>query len=138
MKSLLDESGNPTGESKELARIHWHYFGSSRLIYEGKILELNSFMPYSVLLRSIRRFTGPDGRQYKWNLGFFTSQLELEEVSGSSTVVAKMRQRNVIHGTKPALEIEPDVMPILDLVVVTWVFAEQRRRDIENKYPSSR
>ena len=47
----LDEDGHATEASTELARIHWHYFGSSRLVYDGKIVDLDKFLPYEGLLR---------------------------------------------------------------------------------------
>lgn len=51
IKYAQDEDGRSTGQSAELARIHWHYLGSSRLIYDGKIMEFDKFMPYKGLLR---------------------------------------------------------------------------------------
>lgn len=60
-------------------------------------------------------------------------QLELDEESSEASCVVKMRQRNVIQGTKSALEIDDTVAHMLDLVIVTWVFVERRRRDQEYK-----
>lgn len=51
MKYVLDGDERPTGENTELARIHWHYFGNSRIIFNGQILDSNAFMPYKGLLR---------------------------------------------------------------------------------------
>ena len=60
-------------------------------------------------------------------------QLELDNGTDKSTIVARMRQRNVIHGTKPVLEIDFAAVHLLDLLVITWVFVEQRRRDMDNR-----
>lgn len=44
-KKVLDEHGQPTDTSVELARIRWRAFQNSRLIFEGKILDIGVFMP---------------------------------------------------------------------------------------------
>lgn len=44
-KHVLDEDGRTSLESIELARINWNPFGSSRLVYDGKIVDFSRFMP---------------------------------------------------------------------------------------------
>ncbi|GJE88095.1 hypothetical protein PsYK624_041780 [Phanerochaete sordida] len=128
-KAVLDDKGRPTGESEELATIHWHCFRNSQLVYNDKITDINDFMPSQGMFRRTRCLTAPDGKSYRWKMGCHTSHLEVDEVTGEHSVVARMRQRNILRGTKPVLEIDELSVDLLDLVVVTWVFVEQKRRD---------
>ena len=94
MKYMLGDDGRPTDENMELARIRWHHFGSSQLIYDGQILDFNVFMPYNGLARRyvrvvepvcrnitwrcrVRTFVGSDGKSYRWRLGWFTSTVSM-------------------------------------------------------------
>lgn len=50
-KCQIDEHGGPSEASEELARIHWHTIRSSRLIYNGEIVELSKFMPAKGIMK---------------------------------------------------------------------------------------
>lgn len=58
-------------------------------------------------------------------------QLKLDDGSRDPPVVAKLRQGNVLKRRKPILEVDDSVVPILDLIVLTLVYMETRRRDTE-------
>lgn len=45
-----------------------------------------------------------------------------------------MHQRNVLEGTQPYLEIDPEGIHILELIITTWVYYESRRRDEEREH----
>jgi hypothetical protein len=47
-KCTLDGDGDSEGEAVEIARIHWHKTHSSRLVYDGKILDIDKFMPANI------------------------------------------------------------------------------------------
>jgi len=119
---------------REIARIDWKLFGSSSLVYKGSVSDMDSFMPSKGCFRTTRTFTAPDGKSYSWHLGFLNSRLELNDGSNPPKIIAQQHQRNVLGETKAFLEIDPAGMNILELIVITWVFVEGRRRDMERKY----
>lgn len=45
LKHALDESGRPMESSHELAVIQWHNIRSTQLIYDGKTVDINDFIP---------------------------------------------------------------------------------------------
>jgi hypothetical protein len=53
---------------QELARIHWHHWHSSELVYNGQILKLSEFMPQTGLTRRLVRKSGENG----WDGQMFT------------------------------------------------------------------
>ena len=44
-KHALDAAGQPTDESKEMARIHWHWTSDSKLVWNGEIKDVEKMMP---------------------------------------------------------------------------------------------
>ncbi|GJE88096.1 hypothetical protein PsYK624_041790 [Phanerochaete sordida] len=117
--------------STERGRINWHSFArSTRFIYDGKIMEAATFMPHDGL--RVRRFVAPDGKSYRWRTGWRSVHLERCEDKGASesepVIVVKMRQANPFKGRKPSLQVDDSVLQFLDLLVLTWVYVEHRRR----------
>ena len=57
-------------------------------------------------------------------------KLELADTDPSTTIMT-MRDPNptLRKGAEPALEIDASVLHLLDLLIVTWVFVERRRRE---------
>ena len=96
-------------------------------------------------------FTGPDGVQYRWSLGpggmtlpkvrvFFTSPVpstlncgtKLVTTDEKKTVIAEFhRARYFKKKQKARLEVRPAGMHMLDHIILTFVFAETRRRERE-------
>ena len=94
---------------------------------------------------------GPNGKKYRWrwtldssikvsdrhlqmyrkDSTFITAQLTLEDGSGKPPVVAKMRQWSLIRRKKPFIEVDESLESFLDLVIITLVYMETRRRDTE-------
>jgi len=117
---------------EERARIHWHRLTGSRLIYNGRILEIKSFLPKKGFLKRARTFTGPDGLSYRWVWGV-TSYLEVDDETKPAKEIAKFRQGNILKGVKPYLEIHEGGLHMVELIVITWVFVETRRREDDNQ-----
>ena len=98
---------------------------------------------------SKRNFHGPDGVTYTWSIGGPTScvsrpnslprqsidllcilgQLHVQDENGVKRRVVRMQQRNIFTGKKPHLDIDPSVLHILDLIIITWVYMETKRRE---------
>lgn len=128
-RHVLNEGDGSEQSSTELGRINWHSFGrSTRIIYNGKIMEVSKFMPREGTWTRARCFVAPDGRSYRWKMGFTTSYLERIEDAGDHIVVAKMRQANPFKKRKASLHIDSSASHFLDLLVITWVYIEHRRR----------
>ena len=45
--------------------------------------------------------------------------------------------RNILEKKKPTLEIDESVRDFVELIVITWIFVERRRRDMERKHVSA-
>ncbi|KAF9649443.1 hypothetical protein BDM02DRAFT_3128398 [Thelephora ganbajun] len=140
----------------EIARIHWKWFSSHRIIFQGRITTRSEFLPKCGKLKgwvNSRRvshrdraervlntrsyiFTGPDGVQYRWALGAMGMNLpkgmKLVTADEEKTVVAEFhRPRYFINKQKARLDVQPAGMNMLDYIVLTFVFAEQSRRERE-------
>ena len=97
-------------------------------------------------------FTGPDGVQYRWALGAcgmsypkvsvsFVS-LPSQELScvvklvttDEKTVIAEFhRAHHFRRKEKPRLEVQPAGMDMLDDIILTFVFADSKRRERETR-----
>lgn len=44
-RHIVDADGEPTDATEELARIHWHWASSSRLVWNGEIKDVDNLMP---------------------------------------------------------------------------------------------
>ncbi|KAJ3805292.1 hypothetical protein F5876DRAFT_52093, partial [Lentinula aff. lateritia] len=78
-----------------------------------------------------RVFTGPDGKEYKWVLGFYTPELILND--GSNTPVARFHRRKfILWNTPPGyLEILPCGVDMIDTILITFIYIEKLRKDKE-------
>ncbi|KAK7677062.1 hypothetical protein QCA50_019960 [Cerrena zonata] len=52
-------------------------------------------------------------------------------VRSPARVVVKMNQGNIFKRRHPALEVDDSVTFMLDLIVITWVYVETKRRDAQ-------
>ena len=98
------------------------------------------------------KFTGPDGVEYRWALGasgmnypkvsqlstspesfVLNHGLKLVTTDESKTVIAQFhRAHHFTRKEKAKLEVQPAGMDMLDYIVLTWVFAENKRRERES------
>ncbi|KAI0786265.1 hypothetical protein C8Q75DRAFT_288891 [Abortiporus biennis] len=131
------ESISSGNEVEDFARIHWHTLKSTRIIFKGESLELNSWLPRTDRWGSKRKFTGPDGRSYQWTLGPFESSLEVQDPTSPSTPsveVARTHQLTLFPKSRGYLEIKDTFVSeisadLLDLIIATWVYVEKMRID---------
>jgi len=115
------------GADNEIARIHWRWLSSPRVVFRGKIADKKELMKTSG-----RGYTFSAGdKKFKWDLGKFSGvaspKLLLDD--GSKTVIAQFHSRPALTRKKPHLEVTPTGMEILDYVILTWIFAEHTRRN---------
>ncbi|TCD60806.1 hypothetical protein EIP91_009491 [Steccherinum ochraceum] len=139
-KDIKERAAYLDGGVEEFARIHWHTLSSAKLVYNMQIIDLDRFMTGSDLIGSARMFTGPDGLSYSWHLGQMMSHLTLNATGsdGSSKEVAKFYPQTNLRSSnaKPYLDVHPEGLHMLDLIVITWVYIETRRRELEKRRPA--
>jgi len=133
-KEELPEEEIPSG-SDELARIHWHHLSHNRIIYKGRAMDRRHFLPKA---GNGFKFTVGDVK-LKWTLGpLGVSYPKLKLDDGSDTLIAKFFEKNILKGrNKSYIDVSPFGMEILDDLIVTFVFAEDKRRDREDRFKYS-
>ncbi|KAH6899147.1 hypothetical protein BKA70DRAFT_1569572 [Coprinopsis sp. MPI-PUGE-AT-0042] len=84
-------------------------------------------------LGSDRIFTGPDGLEYRWNIGGSLTRPTLYLNDEPKTVVAKYHRKHlgIVHKVpRPAtLEISEQAEHMADIIVITLAYVEKLRRD---------
>ncbi|KAH0832271.1 hypothetical protein J3R83DRAFT_13264 [Lanmaoa asiatica] len=134
-----------------LAQIEWHLVGPSTFRMNGQDLQSDTFIPRHGILGRKRTFTGPDGRSYRWDMLHHTAVVRpsLGPVAPSRALICPTQMsRNDETRTKlvryhkrtfgilapkhpPYLDIQPEVVHMLDMIVVTFVYIEKLRMDKE-------
>ncbi|KAI6110892.1 hypothetical protein EDD16DRAFT_1225567 [Pisolithus croceorrhizus] len=121
------------GENDIIGVITWRTYRDTTIWLKatGSEVAAKSLL-HSELFSSRRTFTAPDGKAYVWNL--WRTNCTLEE-QGTSLQLVKYHRRNVgiMSPSHPQyLEISPSVYHMLDLVVVTFIYAERisRRKEV--------
>jgi len=125
--------------SDEIARIYWKWFSADKLIFRGKSRLRTEFLPKCGKMKGSYMFTGPDGVQYRWAMGAFGMSFpKLVTTDSKKTVIAEFhRARYLVKKRKARLEIQPAGMEMLDYIILTFVFAEHKRRERESRARSS-
>ncbi|KAI6107311.1 hypothetical protein EDD17DRAFT_1713277 [Pisolithus thermaeus] len=120
------------GENDIIGVITWRTYRDTTIWLKatGSEVAAKSLL-HSKLFSSSRTFTAPDGKTYVWNL--WRTNCTLEE-QGTNLQLVKYHRRNVgivSPSHPPYLEISPSVYHILDLVLVTFIYAERisKRRE---------
>ncbi|KAJ7490956.1 hypothetical protein FB451DRAFT_628376 [Mycena latifolia] len=130
----------PDGEEEEgerfasLAHIDWHLVEPTVIRFRGRELSTRDFF------RKVgwgwygrhRVFTALDGREYKWILGAYTSQLKLNDAA--ETPVARYSPKKLGLFFKPrkaSLEVFSPFEGMVDEIVVTFVYIERLRKTKE-------
>ncbi|KDQ54056.1 hypothetical protein JAAARDRAFT_196820 [Jaapia argillacea MUCL 33604] len=124
---------SPEGESEreeeELARIHWRYIQHSRLVLEGKIFRVPNMLERTGFCGRDRKFTAPDGLEYRWVMRNHSMKLVLDDTS--DTIVVKFHEGSpgyLSPKRRSYLEIFPNGQHMIDIIVATFVYAEWKRR----------
>ncbi|KAJ6606064.1 hypothetical protein DFH09DRAFT_1119210 [Mycena vulgaris] len=129
------DAGIEEGERfASLAHIDWHLVESSVIRFRGRELATRDFFRKEGWgwYGRHRVFTGLDGREYKWILGAYTSQLRLNDEA--QTLVARYRPKKLgilSKARKASLEVFPTFEHMMDEIVVTFVYIERLRKTKE-------
>ncbi|KAG9309827.1 hypothetical protein JVU11DRAFT_10206 [Chiua virens] len=121
-------------EPEILCIIEWHRVKKTRFWFGMRVVDADTILyrrPYSWG----RYFRGPDGRTYKWKLGYRYCWLKNDKRHGRSHLVKFHRQnlgiRKPFH--PPYLEVAEEVSHMLDHIVLTYIYVERIRRDVEDE-----
>ncbi|TEB19959.1 hypothetical protein FA13DRAFT_1645677 [Coprinellus micaceus] len=128
---------------ERIGEVEYHTIFSSIITFGGVAQSVDKFFRKKISLLNLashRIFTGPDGKEYRWKLGYAKPVLYLND--DTSTPVAKFHQQDIISITprarRAALEIFPAGEHMVDLIVVTLVYIEKLRRNREGAAKSGR
>ncbi|PFH53535.1 hypothetical protein AMATHDRAFT_137257 [Amanita thiersii Skay4041] len=127
--SLQDEFG-------ELGRVEFHTLSPSVLRFGGRRHETNTFFSKKGLSGYGRNhaFTGPDGREYMWKLGLKVPELLINNDDQTPVATFHRGRFGIFRKSQPAsLEIYPEGMHMLDLIMVTFVYIQKLRNDREGQ-----
>ncbi|KAI0044129.1 hypothetical protein FA95DRAFT_301981 [Auriscalpium vulgare] len=119
-------------QEEPVAQIEWHYWSQSVFRIHGETREVKEYMPSKGVFQTQRVFTAKNGRKYKWQIGSNSCKLEVDD--GTKTVVARFHRSSLgIIGKKHRvyLEVTQEVMPIIDEVIMTFIWVEKRREEGE-------
>ncbi|KDQ49654.1 hypothetical protein JAAARDRAFT_42673 [Jaapia argillacea MUCL 33604] len=123
----------PNQPEEEVGRINWHRHHRSQMVFGGRTFEVNSFLQKTGFVgRGNRIWLGPDGQEYMWNVDNSPTTLILND--GSGTVVACFTRGSLrlpwMKQKRPAcLQIRPNGFHMVDLILLTFVYAEQKKRE---------
>ncbi|KAK0461634.1 uncharacterized protein EV420DRAFT_1304852 [Desarmillaria tabescens] len=123
-----------------LGYIDWKMFASSVMRYKGEEVKATTYLKkqgwgwYGSYIDRHRVFKGPDGKEYKWILGFSIPELILND--GSETLIARFYTRKLgvfsPANARPAyLEILPDGEHMVDVIFFTFIYIEKIRKEKE-------
>ncbi|KAF9026051.1 hypothetical protein BDZ89DRAFT_1067889 [Hymenopellis radicata] len=80
-----------------------------------------------------RKFTAPDGKEYKWILGANRPKLITNDDSHTPVALYHRRRFGLFRAKRQAyLEVLPQAEHMLDTVVITFVYVEKIRRQKED------
>ncbi|KAF8352175.1 hypothetical protein F5887DRAFT_912732 [Amanita rubescens] len=116
-----------------LAEIKFNTISSSVMSYDGKVYETSQFFSKKGWRRD-RVFTGPDSLEYQWILGCRFPELVRRDAA--RTPVARFHRRCLGFfgkARRASLEIFPEGMHMVDLILVTFVYIQKIRNDAERR-----
>ncbi|KAF9793509.1 hypothetical protein BJ322DRAFT_1035109 [Thelephora terrestris] len=121
--------------SDDVARIYWNWFSSDKIVFQGKITTRSEFLPKCGKMKGSFVFTGPDGVQYRWAMGALGMNYpKLVTADEKKEVIAEFHRAHYITKRKKArIEVQLAGMGMLDYIVLTFVFAEEKRRERERR-----
>ncbi|KAF9443147.1 hypothetical protein P691DRAFT_680154, partial [Macrolepiota fuliginosa MF-IS2] len=118
------------------AQIEFHTFNSTRFRYNSRDVPVSEYFRkegWSWYGRG-RVFTASNGKEYRWELR--AGHLEMVTNDSSKTKVVRFREHRLglgpIMKARPgSLEIDPSCEPILDEIIMTFIYCHKLRKDRE-------
>ncbi|KAF9224525.1 hypothetical protein BS17DRAFT_702744 [Gyrodon lividus] len=111
--------------------IEWHRLKKTLIRFRGREVEADTMVYKRSWSCRGRYFRGPDGRTYKWKLGFRYCWTK-----HSRTRLVKFHKRNLgirKPSHPPYLEVSSEVTQMLDHIIMTYIYVERIRQDAEDE-----
>ncbi|KAI5989972.1 hypothetical protein EDD15DRAFT_2283066 [Pisolithus albus] len=119
---------------KAIGEIEWHAMGPSILRLHGQEMTTDTFIPRHGIRGRKRTFKGPDGFPYRWDMDFKFVRLSRNDATRQELARFHRRRLGIIGSKRdPFLDVDPSLMHMLDMVVLTFVYVEKLRMDKERR-----
>jgi len=115
-------------ESEPLASIHWKVFSPSQVEHDFQTVSVHELLPKDGPFKTSYSFTAPDGFLYHWSSGLAGKRPPVLTLDDGTTI-AKYHSGDLFGPRKKSLEIFARGERILDIIVLTFLYVEKRRRD---------
>ncbi|KAN0073866.1 hypothetical protein V8E55_012120 [Tylopilus felleus] len=118
----------PSSVSETMATIEWHELKDTLFQFNGNEIKADAMLGKR-RWNTGRYFLGPDKLTYKWKLESTHSWMKL---AGSDVALARFHRKNFgirKQSHPPYLNVSPKVVPMLDHVILTYVYVESLRRE---------
>jgi len=140
-RSLPEGEGGYDLDTETIATIEWRLLQSSVFWIGSRVVNADSFIPSHGFFSKKRTFVGPDMVPYVWKIdtGIPTLRVEgslrLHRNDGSDAYITsyKCSSGGLLPGRRSPgyLEIYPMGMHMIDMIIVTFVYMEKQRVDME-------
>ncbi|KAF8652784.1 hypothetical protein AX16_004176 [Volvariella volvacea WC 439] len=114
-----------------LAQVYFRQYGSDKIVMGGQKFYVSSFFRKEGLSWGGRDriFTGPDGKEYRWILGYWEPKLVLNDRSKAVVAVFHKEVFGFFHNPENVyLEIMPNGEHMIDLILITFIYIEELRK----------
>ncbi|KAJ3554802.1 hypothetical protein NP233_g12347 [Leucocoprinus birnbaumii] len=115
------------------AQVEFRCWHSSRFRIDGREISVNDYFrkgSWSSYGRD-RVFTASDGKEYRWHMG--SNVIDMIRNDESKARVALFKEEHITIGPfkgRPAsLEVDDSCIPILDEIILTFIYCEKLRND---------
>ncbi|KAI5991709.1 hypothetical protein F5J12DRAFT_861540 [Pisolithus orientalis] len=118
-----------------IGEIEWNLMGSSVMRLHGQEMMTDTFIPWHGITGRKHTFMGPDGFSYRWDMDFRVVRVcaGLNIFPHFLALTGFGTQFLGIIGPRrdPSLDVDPSLMHMLDIVILTFVYVEKLRMDKE-------
>lgn len=117
-----------------IGEIEWNLMGSSVMRLHGQEMMTDTFIPRHGITGRKRTFMGPDGFSYRWDMDFRVVRLSRNDATRQELARSHRRSLGIIGPRRdPSLDVDPSLMHMLDIVILTFVYVEKLRMDKEKR-----
>lgn len=117
-----------------IGEIEWNLMGPSVFRLHGQKMTTDTFIPRHGIRGRKRTFTGPDSLPYRWDMDFKIVRLSRDDATRQELARSHRRSLGVIGPRRdPSLDVDPSLMHMLDMIVLTFIYVEKLRRDKEKR-----
>ncbi|KAI6007498.1 hypothetical protein EDC04DRAFT_2611348 [Pisolithus marmoratus] len=111
-----------------VGEIEWHWIAPSIMRLHGQEMTTNTFIPCHGFMGRKRTFTGPDGLPYRWDMDSWIVRLSRNDAARQELARSHRQSLGIIGPRRdPSFDIDPSLMHMVDMVVLTFVYVEQLR-----------